>query len=255
MRRHPWSQRLLLVLVVVMVAGAAGCGGSGDGETEPVTVFAAASLTEAFTEVASAFETTPGGAAVELNFGASSALREQILAGAPADVFASSNPSNMTQLVEAGAVADPVDFVANQLQIAVPPGNPAGVTGLGDFTDPELLFGLCAEDVPCGQFGRTALANADVTPSIDTNEPDVRSLLTKVQAGELDAGIVYRSDVIAAGMSVEGVDIPLELNVVATYPIAVLADAANPEGGDAFVGFVLSEQGQAILTSYGFEVP
>ena len=143
--------------------------------------------------------------------------------------------------------SDPEPFVTNQLQIAVPAGNQAGVTGLDDFANADLLIGLCAEEVPCGEFGREALANAGVTPSIDTNEPDVRSLLTKIEAGELDAGIVYVTDVLAAGDAVEGIEIPADDNVIATYPIAALTDAANPEVADAFVDFVLSDEGQEIL--------
>ena len=185
-------------------------------------MFAAASLTDAFEEVGTAFEAANPGRTVEFNFAASSALREQILAGAPADVFASANTSNMDQVVEGGAAAEPETFVKNLLQIAVPAGNPAGVTGLADFANADLLIGLCAEEVPCGEFGREALANAGVTPSIDTNEPDVRSLLTKVEAGELDAGIVYVTDVLSAGDAVEGIDIPADDNVIATYPIAAL---------------------------------
>jgi molybdate transport system substrate-binding protein len=220
-----------------------------------ITVFAAASLTDAFTELGTTFESGNPDASVEFNFGASSALREQILAGAPADVFASANTSNMDQVVDAGAASDPEDFVTNLLEIAVPAGNEAGVTGLDDFADPDLLIGLCAEDVPCGEFGREALANAGVTPSIDTDEPDVRSLLTKVEAGDLDAGIVYVTDVMAAGDAVEGVEIPADDNVVATYPIAALTDAGNAELADAFVEFVLSDDGQEILQSYGFDGP
>jgi molybdate transport system substrate-binding protein len=220
-----------------------------------VTVFAAASLTDAFEEIGTAFEDANPGATVELNFAASSSLREQIVAGAPADVFASANTSNMDQVVDAGAADNPQNFVENQLQIAVPAGNPAGVTGLADFANGNLLIGLCAEQVPCGEFGREALANAGVTPSVDTDEPDVRALLTKVEAGELDAGIVYRTDVLAAGDTVEGIDIPADQNVVAVYPIATLADAGNAGGADAFVAFVLSDDGQAILASYGFDVP
>jgi molybdate transport system substrate-binding protein len=145
--------------------------------------------------------------------------------------------------------------VTNRLQIAVPAGNDAGVTGLDDFADADLLIGLCAEEVPCGEFAREALANAGVTPSIDTNEPDVRSLLTKVEVGDLDAGIVYVTDVIAAGDAVEGVDIPADVNVIATYPIAALTDAGNAEVADAFVEFVLSDEGQEVLGSYGFDAP
>jgi molybdate transport system substrate-binding protein len=220
-----------------------------------VTVFAAASLMDAFTEAGSAFESEHPDTSVEFNFGASSALREQILAGAPADVFASANTSNMDEVVDAGAAADPENFVTNQLQIAVPAGNAAGVTGLTDFANSDLLIGLCAEDVPCGDFGREALANAGVTPSVDTNEPDVRSLLTKVEAGDLDAGIVYVTDVLAAGDAVEGIDIPADENVIATYPVAALGDSGNPEVAGAFVAFVLSDEGQEILGSYGFDAP
>jgi molybdate transport system substrate-binding protein len=220
-----------------------------------ITVFAAASLTDAFTELGTTFESENPDASVEFNFGASSALREQILAGAPADVFASANPSNMDQVVDGGAASGPEDFVTNLLEIAVPAGNEAGVTGLDDFADPDLLVGLCAEEVPCGEFGREALANAGITPSIDTNEPDVRSLLTKIEAGDLDAGIVYVTDVMAAGDAVEGVDIPADENVIATYPIAALTDAANAEVAGAFVDFVLSNEGQEILQSYGFDAP
>ncbi len=220
-----------------------------------ISVFAAASLTDAFGEIGDAFEAANPGVTVELNFAASSALREQILSGAPADVFASANTFNMDQVVDGGAADAPTAFVANQLQIAVPAGNPAGITGLADFGNGDLLVGLCAVEVPCGQFGRHALTNAGVTPAVDTNEPDVRSLLTKVEAGELDVGIVYVTDVQSAGDAVDGIDIPAKANVTASYPIASLTDAGNREVADAFVAFVLSEAGQAILVSYGFDAP
>jgi molybdate transport system substrate-binding protein len=264
--------RVLRLLAVVCVPALvlAACGDDDDDDAgsmtteapaeEPavegdITVFAAASLTDAFTELGTTFESENPDASVEFNFGASSALREQILAGAPADVFASANPSNMDQVVDAGAASDPRDFATNLLEIAVPAGNEAGVTGLDDFANADLLIGLCAEEVPCGEFGREALGNAGVTPSIDTNEPDVRSLLTKVEAGDLDAGIVYVTDVMAAGDTVEGVEIPTDDYVVATYPIAALTDAANPDTADVFVEFVLSDEGQDILESYGFGSP
>lgn len=263
MTLRPMRLVAAICLPVLLVAG---CGDDDAATTttvdpaEPalegtITVFAAASLTDAFAEVGAAFEDKNPGVTVELNFAASSGLREQILAGAPADVFASANESNMDQVVEGGAAADPASFVENRLQIAVPPGNAAGVTGLADFAGEDLLVGLCAEEVPCGQFGREALANAGVTPSIDTNEPDVRSLLTKIEAGELDTGIVYVTDVLSAGGSVEGIDIPAEENVIATYPIAELTEAGNAEGAAAFVAFVLSDAGQEILASYGFDAP
>jgi molybdate transport system substrate-binding protein len=230
------------------------CSGSSvEGE---LLVSAAASLTNAFAEMESAFEDANPDVDVLLNLGSSSALREQILEGAPADVFASANTSNMDQVAEAGELAGDAEiFVTNSLQIAVPSGNPAGVTGLEDFTREELLIGLCAEDVPCGDFGRQALENAGVIPSIDTNEPDVRALLTKIGAGELDAGITYVTDVLSASGTVEGLHIPAEVNVVAEYPIATLTGAPNADAAAAWVEFVLSEEGQAILTSYGFTSP
>ncbi|HET8618540.1 MAG TPA: molybdate ABC transporter substrate-binding protein [Acidimicrobiales bacterium] len=225
----------------------------GQAVSGPVTVFAAASLTDAFGALASAFEDANPDASVELNFGASSALREQILAGAPADVFASANTANMDQVVEAGAVeGEPEVFARNELQIVVPAGNPGDVRGLDDFADPDLLVGLCAEQAPCGQFGRRVLANANVTPAQDTDEPDVRSLLTKVEAADLDVGLVYATDVRAAGDAVEGIEIPEEDNVVADYPVAALSAATEPDVAAAFVAFVLSAAGQDVLASYGF---
>jgi molybdate transport system substrate-binding protein len=219
-------------------------------------VQAAASLTEAFAEVEVAFEEANPGVDGILNLGGSSSLREQILGGAPADVFASANTSNMDAVTEAGAVAgDSRVFVENLLHIAVPEGNPAGITGLEDFARDDLLLGLCAEGVPCGDFARQALAKAGVTPAIDTNETDVRALLTKIEVGELDAGVTYVTDVASTVRAVDGVDIPEDLNVVAAYPIAVLADAPNPEAADAFVAFVLSDDGQSILSGYGFVSP
>lgn len=244
-------------------AGGEGSGGAVSPRTagEPdltgsITVFAAASLTDAFGEIADEFEAANPGVSVESNFGASSALREQILAGAPADVFASANLSNMDQVVEADAAAgDARTFATNRLEIVVPAGNPADVTGLAAFGDDDLLVGLCAAEVPCGDLGREALANAGVTPAVDTEEPDVRSLLTKVEAGELDAGLVYATDVLAAGDAVEGIEIPAADNVVAEYPIATLAEAGGAEVADAFVAYVLSDAGQDILASYGFDSP
>jgi molybdate transport system substrate-binding protein len=259
----------LLAVACVPALMLAACGDADDDGSSSITeapaeestlegdlrVFAAASLTDAFDEVGAAFEEANPDVSIEFNYGASSSLRVQILAGAPADIFASANTSNMDQVVEAGAATDPHDFVTNQLEIVVPAGNPGGVTGLDDFANADLLVGLCAEEVPCGEFGREALANAQVTPSVDTNEPDVRALLTKVEAGELDAGIVYVTDVMAAGDAVEGLEIPADVNVTATYPIAALGDAGNAEVAAAFVEFVLSDDGQEILGTYGFDTP
>lgn len=223
---------------------------------EEVLVSAAASLTDAFSEIEAVYEETHADVDVVLNFAGSSTLREQILEGAPVDVFAPANHATMDEIVQTDMhLGDPVVFATNLLQIAVAAGNPAGVTGLGDFADQGLLIGLCAPDVPCGDFARQILANAGIVAAIDTNEPDVRALLTKIEVGELDAGIVYATDILAVEGSVEGIDIPEALSVVAEYPIAVMADAPNPDGAAAFVDFVLSDEGRAVLDDYGFVSP
>lgn len=258
------GRRLPVALLWATLVGVCACGDDGSGAAGrsdgaasgldgTITVFAAASLTDAFGEVADAFEEANPAVTVELNQAGSSALREQILAGAPADVFASANPSNMDQVAEAGEIAGEAAVVArNSLQIVVPAGNPGDVEGLEDFADDDLLIGLCAAEVPCGDLGRAVLTDAGITPAPDTEEPDVRSLLTKVASGDLDAGIVYVTDVVAAGDDVEGIDIPADVNLVAEYPVAALAGSGEPEIAGAFVDFLLAEDGQAILTSHGF---
>lgn len=233
-------------------ATAAGEGGTGQVEGT-VTVLAAASLTDAFGEIEGAFEAANPGADLAVSYGGSSALRDQVLSGQPADVFASASGTVMDDLVEAGAVdGDPQGFATNELEIVVPAGNPAGIDGLADLADEDALVGLCAEEVPCGDLGRQALEKAGVDAAPDTNEPDVRSLLDKVASGELDAGLVYATDVASAGDAVEGIAIPADDNVVATYPIAGLADAPNAEGAAAFVAFVTGDGGQAVLADLGF---
>ena len=234
-------------------ASSSPAGASEDDLAGTITVFAAASLTDAFGEVSDAFTEANPDVTVELNLAGSQALREQILAGAPGDVFAPANPSTMDPVVEAGLADEPGVFARNSLEIAVPAGNPADVDGLDDYGDADLLIGLCAAEVPCGGFGREVLAEAGVTPAPDTEEPDVRSLLTKVSSGELDAGIVYRSDVVAAGDDVEGIEIPADVNVVADYPVATLTGSGEPQVAAAFVDFLLSSDGRAILGAWGFD--
>jgi molybdate transport system substrate-binding protein len=219
-------------------------------------VSAASSLTGAFAEIEAAFETMNPQIDVIVNLGGSSALREAILEGAPVDVFASADTSNMERLAEAGRLAgESAIFAKNLLQIAVPSGNPGSVATLADFARDELLIGLCAADVPCGGLARQAFRTAGVTPAIDTNEPSVRALLTKIEAGELDAGITYVTDVLSADGGVDGVDLPVDENIVASYPIGIMADAPNPEMAEAFVAFVLSGAGGAILIRHGFSSP
>lgn len=241
------------ITVLALLTSIAGCARDS---SDQVLVSAAASLTDAFSEMATAYEEAHTGTDVVLNFAGSSTLREQILEGAPVDVFASANQSNMEVIVDGGLQAnDPAIFAKNLLQIAVPPGNPAAVSGLEDFAEEDLLLGLCAPEVPCGDFARQALANAGVDPAIDTNEPDVRALLTKIEVGELDAGIVYVTDIASTGGAVEGIAVPDEMNMIAEYPIVVIADAPNPDGAVGFVEFVLSEQGLSILIEHGFVAP
>ena len=251
----------LIVMPVVLIAA---CGGAGGGETTTtgaalqgeLLVSAAASLADVFAELGSDFEAAHPGVDVHLNLGSSASLRQQVLEGAPADVFASADIANMAGVVDAGeTTGEPVIFVRNRMEIAIPAGNPARITGLDDFANDELLIGLCAEQVPCGAYAREVLKNAGVTLSVDSNEPDVRALLTKVEAGELDAGITYLTDVLSTGGGVEGLAIPEDVNVTADYPIATLAGAPNPEVAARFVAFVLSRQGQAILDGYGFSSP
>jgi molybdate transport system substrate-binding protein len=252
-------------MAVMLIAA---CGGARGGETTitgaatgtslrgELLVSAAASLADVFAELGSDFEAAHPGVDVQLNLGSSASLRQQVLEGAPADVFASADMSNMTRLLDAGeTTGDPVIFARNRMEIAVPAGNPAGITGLDDFANDELLIGLCAEQVPCGAYAREVLRNAGVTPSVDSNEPDARALLTKVEAEELDAGITYLTDVLSGGGAVEGLAIPEDVDVMADYPIATLAGARNPEVAARFVAFVLSGQGQAILDGYGFSSP
>ena len=264
LRLRPWRLLVAGSAVLVALTGCGGGEGTGVGQQSPpsepsaggvggeITVFAAASLTEAFTEIAKDFEQAHPGATVQFNFAASSTLVQQITQGAPADVFASASPQQMQQTVDAGEIAgEPTVFVANTLQIAVPAGNPAGVTGLADFGKQELDIALCAEQVPCGTASRNALQAAGVTPAPDTLEEDVKAVLTKVKLGEVDAGLVYRTDVMAA-TDVEGIDFPEADQAVNEYLIAALAEAPNAEGARVFVDYVLSEQAQAVLGRYGF---
>jgi molybdate transport system substrate-binding protein len=247
-----WKPVLLVAAFGLLWSG---CAQAAD-ERQELLVFAASSLTDAFTEIETGFEAAQAGVDVTLSFAGSSALREQIVEGAPAGVFASASGSIMNQVVEAGLVAgDPQVFAINRLQIVVPAGNPGHVTELADLSNPELLVGLCAQGVPCGDFAQEALGLAGVEASVDSLEPDARALLTKVQSGELDAGIVYVTDVLAAGDLVEGIEIPDEFNVDVMYPIAVLTNGPDEETASAFFDFVLSDAGQSVLESYGFGSP
>ena len=236
---------------------AAGCGDDGDSSsTGAITVFATASLTDAFTEMGEAFEAANPGSRVTLNFAGSSALAAQIIEGAPADVFASADVASMTRLSDADSTAsEPVVFTTNLAQIIVGRGNPEGITGVADLADPDLIVISCAPEVPCGRYAQQILDNAGVAVTFRSLEENVRAVVSKVTLGEADAGIVYVTDVISAGDRAVGVDIPADINVVAEYPVAVTTESTNPDGAQRFIDFVLSDEGQAVLTSYGFVAP
>jgi len=187
-----------------------------------------------------------------LSFGGSAALASQIRQGAPADVFAAADERVMEQVVDAGDVRTPVIFTSNSLEIAVPPGNPAGIDELADLTDPGIAVALCDPQVPCGALAHLLFETFELTPAPDTLEPDVKAVLTKVELGEVDAGLVYVTDVHAAGPAVEGVLIPEAQSLITLYPIGVLTDAPNPAAAQAWIDYVLSPLGQKALADHGF---
>lgn len=253
------TPRLILSAVALLGLVGASCG-SDDSEsadtTGDITVFAAASLTAAYTEVGDAFMTEHPGTAVTFNFASSSDLVTQINEGAPADVYASADQANMTKLTDvAGNAGDPQVFATNSLQIIVEPGNPKGITGVADLANPDIIYVTCAPEVPIGKYAAQVLTTAGVTVTPASLEENVKGIVTKVTLGEADAGIVYTTDVIAAGDQAAGVDIPADINVVATYPVVVTKTASNAAGAQAFVEFVLGSQGQKILASFGFTSP
>ena len=244
-----------------LVTGACGGATAGEGTRNPgseglsgtVTVFAAASLTDVFTELGEALEDQHPGIEIQFSFAGSSALATQIAQGAPVDLFASANEAQMAVVSDAGLSAgEPVVFTSNVLQIAVPAGNPAGITGLEDFAREDLALAVCAPEVPCGAAAEQVFESAGVTAVPDTLEEDVRAALTKVELGEVDAALVYASDTASAGDAVEGIDFPQAEGAVNEYPVCVLADAPNPDAALAFVDLVLSDEGQAALEAAGF---
>lgn len=225
------------------------------GVSGTITVLAAASLTEAFKTLGQQFEFRYPAAKVTFSFAASSALALQINGGAKADVFASASPKNMKQVITAGGAAASTNFVKNVMEIAVPPGNPAKITSLADLTKQGVKLALCQPQVPCGATAALVFKNAKLTARPVTAEADVKSTLTKVESGEVDAGVVYVTDVRAAGSKVKGVSIPAGVNASTQYPIAALSKAPNAPGAKAFVDYVLSPAGQQTLAADGFEKP
>lgn len=257
---------LLLAATLVMAA----CSSDDDGEdssssatesaeTTDLTVFAASSLTAVFQDaIGPAFEDANPGVTVSFNVGASDALAGQIQSEGTADVFASASGTWMDQVEKDPGVSDRTDFVMNRLVIITPPDNPADIQSIDDLANPGVQFVLAAEGVPVGDYAREALDNAGILDealaNVVSNEEDNASVVAKITANEADAAIVYTSDVSdAAGNDVNPVTIPQDVNVIATYPIAVVEGAPNADVAADFVAYVVGSEGQATLKEYGFE--
>lgn len=249
-----WPVLAAVGLALVATAGCGTAGGqSSRSQDATVTVFAAASLSPAFEQIAAEFESGHEGVQVALNFAGSSGLAAQIQEGAPADVFASADEETMDELAAAGLTGtEPRLFAANTLRIVVPPGNPADVQTFADLAAPRLNLVVCAPEVPCGAATQRVadLAGVDLSPV--SEEQSVTDVLAKVATGEADAGVVYVTDVRAAGDDVEGIGIPEASSVVNRYPIATVAGSESAGLAQAFVDLVLAETGQSILRSAGF---
>lgn len=253
--------RILVTIGTAVAIGTAVTVAACGSETPPagggtaggaVTVLAAASLTETFTRIGEDFESANPGRTVTFSFGGSSGLATQITSGAPADVFAAASPATMKTVTDAGdATGTPAIFVRNQLVIAVPKGNPQGITGLAALSRPGVKVALCAEQVPCGAAAEQA--GVDLTPV--TLEQDVKAALAKVKLGEVDAALVYRTDARSAAAEVDAVEFPESAGAINDYPIVALSDAPNPAGAAAFVAFVQSGPARQVLTDAGFQTP
>jgi molybdate transport system substrate-binding protein len=245
----------MLTIVAVLVVASCGSGDADGGDVAQgdVVVFAAASLTAAFTELGDAFTAANPDVAVTVSFAGSSELVAQIREGAPVDVFASADLANMAELTDAGLTdGEPETFATNVAEIIVEAGNPRGITGLADLADDDLVVVQCAPEVPCGSYAEEIFTNAGITVTPSSLEQNVKAVASKVALGEADAGIVYRTDVLAAGDDADGVSIPDDVNVIAEYPIALVAGGPSRAGGAVFIDFVRSPAGQSILADHGF---
>jgi molybdate transport system substrate-binding protein len=261
---------LLSIVVCMLLAACGSSPSSGSTPTAapaPVTlnVFAAASLTESFNEIASAYHQLHPNVTIKPNYNGSQLLEQQIANGAPADVFASADIANMTKASDAGLVNASQVFVKNRLVVILPISNPANITSLKDLAKKGIKIDLEAATVPAGKYSRQALDNLSKSPdygagyasavlsNVVSLEDNVKAVVQKVQLGEADAGFVYRTDVTAAVASkLMVIDIPDPYNVIAQYPIAVVKSSTHMSDAQAFISFVLSPAGQAILTKYHF---
>jgi molybdate transport system substrate-binding protein len=255
-------RRFAVFAAVLAAAAAAGCSSSSSSPsagsspaTGAITVFAAASLTESFTQLGKQFEAAHPGDTVKFSFGPSSSLATQITSGAPADVFASAAPGNMDDVVSAGDAASPQNFARNTMEVATPPDNPGNVESVKDLADDSVKVALCQPQVPCGVVAAEVFKNVGITVKPVTLQPDVKSVLTQVETGNVDAGMVYVTDVQAAGSKVNGVTIPASDNASTLYPIATINSSKHKSIAQAFMNYVLSPAGQQVLKAAGFESP
>jgi molybdate transport system substrate-binding protein len=255
----------LVSLWLVASAAVTGCAPADDksgprtpaaGDESTVVVFAAASLKPAFTAIGEQFTTAHPGSQIEFSFAGSADLVTQLTQGAPADIFASADTTTMDRAATAGLLSGaPVDFAANTLEIVVAPGNPKGVTSVKDLAQPGLLVVTCAPQVPCGSATRTVQRAAGVALNPVSEESQVTDVLNKVRSGQADAGLVYVTDVIAAGDAVTGVAFPESAAAVNTYPVALLKDSPHPDLARTFIDLVTGAAGQQILAGFGFGKP
>ncbi|MCA5895224.1 molybdate ABC transporter substrate-binding protein [Isoptericola sp. NEAU-Y5] len=263
MRRRPRTPAAGAGLAGLALAATAlgGCGPAAGGDvgtsagTTTLTVFAAASLQHAFEQVATEFEARHEGVDVRLSLAGSADLVAQVQQGAPADVVATASTATMDRLAADNLVGAPQAFATNALQIAVPPGNPAGVETLADLTDPGLALVLCAPEVPCGAASAAVEEAAGLHLRPVSEERSVTDVLGKVTTGEADAGLVYVTDVAAAGDGVEGIAFPESSAAPTTYPVATVAGSAEPALAQEFVHLVLAAEGRATLLNLGFGAP
>ncbi len=255
--------RALAAAAVGLALLLTGCGGGSappaappEPEPEELTVFAAASLNETFTALGKQFETDNPGVTVKFNFAGSSDLAQQIVNGAPADVFAAASDATMRTVTDGGVAAgEPVIFAKNVLQIATAPGNPKAITTFADLAKPDLKVVVCAPQVPCGAAAEKIEQATGVTLTPVSEEPDVKSTLGKVTSGDADAGLVYVTDVASAGSAVQGVTFPEAEQATTNYPIVVTSDAPQPELAAKFQQLVTGEIGQKTLQAAGFAAP
>lgn len=244
--------------VALLVSGCSQSSGSNSSapEAKTLTVFAAASLTESFNALKTEFEAAHPGVTVKYNFGGSSSLVQQLNNGAKADVFASADQANMDKAVQGGIIdGSPTVFATNKLTIAVAPGNPKGVKTFADLAGSGLKIVVCAAQVPCGSATKTVEKNTGVTIKPVSEEQDVKQVLTKVESGDADAGLVYVTDANTASGKVAQVDFPESAQAINNYPIAVVKDAPAADLAREFEQFVLGAQGKQALTKVGFGTP